>query len=61
MDKQKILTKAERSTAQPAPQLQVRSGISAGASVESCMQDLAYWQNSYYNKCGGAVPTPYYQ
>lgn len=45
---------------QPAPQMQVRCGLSAGASVESCLQDLYYWQNEYYQNCGGAKPTPYY-
>jgi hypothetical protein len=47
------------SMAQPAPQFQVRSGIIAGASTESCLEDLYYWQNQYYKKCGGAKPVPY--
>ena len=52
----------EQKTAQsaPAPQLKVRSGMSAGASVEACLDNLYYWQNEYYKKCGGAKPTPYY-
>jgi hypothetical protein len=41
------------------PQLQVHTALNAGASVESCMQDLKYWQNEYYKKCGWAVPVPY--
>lgn len=60
MDEQKIDKSTELSTAQPAPQFQVRSGILAGASVESCLENLYYWQNEYYKKCGGTKPTPYY-
>ena len=60
MDMQIADKLAEPRKAQPAPQFQVRSGIIAGASVESCLQDLYYWQKEYYNKCGGTKPTPYY-
>jgi hypothetical protein len=60
MDEQKAVTPNEQKTAQPAPQIQVRSNLQAGASLESCMQDLAYWQGNYYSKCGAyAYPTPY--
>lgn len=59
MDMQKGEKNTERRPAQPAPQFQVRSGISAGASVESCLQDLYYWQKEYYQNCGGPKPTPY--
>jgi hypothetical protein len=45
----------------PAPQLKVRSGATAGASVEACLDNLYYWQNEYYKRCGGAKPTPYTQ
>jgi len=34
------------------PQFQVRSNLAAGASVEACLNNLAYWQKEYYNKCG---------
>jgi len=60
MDEQKIEKSTELRAAQPAPQFQVRSGILAGASVEACQENLYYWQNEYYKKCGGAKPTPYY-
>jgi hypothetical protein len=60
MDGQKTGKSTEPRTVRPAPQLQVRSGVTAGASVESCLQDLYYWQNEYYKKCGGTKPTPYY-
>lgn len=60
MDKQKTEQSNGRRLVQPAPQFQVRSGISVGASVQSCLQDLYYWQNEYYHKCGGPKPTPYY-
>lgn len=60
MDEQKVETRKEESKLQPAPQIQIRSSVKAGASVESCMQDLNYWQSNYYAKCGsGAYPTPY--
>lgn len=56
--------KTEKSTglcmAQPAPQFQVRTGVVAGASVEACQENLYYWQNEYYKRCGGQKPTPYY-
>jgi hypothetical protein len=51
---------AEQSSARPAPRLQVRSGVTAGASVDACLENLYYWQKEYYNKCGGQKPTPYY-
>ena len=59
MDMQKDEKSPEQRQAHPAPQFQVRSGIIAGASVESCLEDLYYWQNQYYKKCGGAKPVPY--
>ena len=60
MDVRKTEKSTEQRTVQPAPQFQVRSGVIAGASVQSCLDDLYYWQKEYYNKCGGAKPTPYY-
>lgn len=60
MDKQRSDKKEERRMAQPAPRLQVRSGVVAGASVDACLENLYYWQKEYYNKCGGPKPTPYY-
>ena len=59
MDMQIADKLAEPRKAQPAPQFQVRSGIIAGASVESCLEDMYYWQNQYYKKCGGPKPVPY--
>ena len=59
MDMQKAEKSPELCKVQPAPQFQVRSGIIAGASVESCLEDMYYWQNQYYKKCGGAKPVPY--
>ena len=41
------------------PQLQVRSDLSAGASVQSCLDNLAYWEKQYYKMCGTAIPTLY--
>jgi hypothetical protein len=46
---------------QRVPQIQVRVDLNAGASVEACMENLAYWQKQYQAKCGGPLPTPYYQ
>ena len=37
---------------QHVPQLQVRLDLNAGASVEACLENLAYWQKQYQNKCG---------
>ena len=59
MDMQKAEKSPELCKVQPAPQFQVRSGIIAGASVESCLEDMYYWQNQYYKKCGGPKPVPY--
>ena len=61
MDKQKTEQCTEHRLVRHAPQYQVRSGISAGASVNSCLEDLYYWQNQYYKKCGGPKPTLYNQ
>ena len=36
----------------PALQVKVRTGLVAGASLDSCLQNLEYWQKEYYNKCG---------
>jgi hypothetical protein len=55
---QQDLTKTS-SQKETVPQFQIRTDLSAGASVESCMQDLAYWQNAYAQMCGAPVPTPY--
>lgn len=61
MDMQKSAKILERRKDQSVPQVQVRSGIAAGASVESCLEDLYYWQNQYYKKCGGPKPVLYTQ
>ncbi len=34
------------------PQLKVRSNVSAGGSLQSCQEDLAYWQQQYAKMCG---------
>jgi hypothetical protein len=60
MDEQKKEKSTEQRMVKPAPQFQVRSGVLAGASVDACLENLYYWQNEYYKKCGGAKPTPYY-
>ena len=60
MDKVKTGKSTEPRRFQPAPQFQVRPGVVAGASVEACQENLYYWQNEYYKRCGGAKPTPYY-
>ena len=46
-------------TGSVTPQLQVHTGVSAGESVEACMDNLEYWRNDYYNKCGYVYPYPY--
>jgi hypothetical protein len=35
----------------PAPQLTVRSGMTAGESVEACQRNLEYWRTAYQNQC----------
>ncbi len=35
------------------PQLKVRSSVSAGASLQNCLQNLDYWRNQYHKMCGG--------
>ena len=30
------------------PQLQVRTNVRGGESVENCMTNLSYWQDEYY-------------
>jgi len=36
------------------PQLQVRSGLSAGGDLQGCLQKLQYWRNQYNQMCGGS-------
>jgi len=36
----------------PKPALKVRSGVSAGASLDACMKNLNYWKNAYTKRCG---------
>jgi hypothetical protein len=60
MDKQNTDKRTGQGVVQPAPQLQVRAGVIAGASVDACLENLYYWQNEYYKRCGGTKPTPYY-
>jgi hypothetical protein len=38
-------------TKQPVPQFKVRSSVSAGGSVESCMKNLDYWKKAYDARC----------
>jgi hypothetical protein len=33
------------------PQFQVRSNIVAGESVDACLNNVAYWQKQYVDKC----------
>lgn len=50
MDKQK-----RKTTSIPkshVPQLQVRSRVVAGYSVEACLRNLNYWRDQYYKMCG---------
>jgi hypothetical protein len=53
-----ILTPSQK---EPVPQLQIRTDLSAGASLQSCLDNLAYWQKQYTKMCGTAAPvaTPY--
>ena len=30
------------------PQLQVRTNVRGGESVDACMKNLSYWQDEYY-------------
>ena len=38
------------------PQLRVRSGLSAGESVDACLNNLNYWRNEAYKKCDQKKP-----
>jgi hypothetical protein len=44
-------TKNQKAAAQPIPQVKVHSGLSAGASLESCLSNLDYWKKAYEQKC----------
>jgi hypothetical protein len=57
MDQHKLLKTCSQK--EPVKQIQVRSDLSAGASVQACMDNLAYWQKAYQDKCGYAAPTTY--
>lgn len=38
-------------TKKQVPQLKVRSSVSAGGSLENCMQNLDYWKKAYDARC----------
>jgi hypothetical protein len=38
------------------PQLRVRCDLSAGQSVEACVNNWNYWRNQAYKKCGENKP-----
>jgi hypothetical protein len=38
------------------PQLRVRSNLSAGESVEACLNNWNYWRNQAYKECGYSKP-----
>jgi hypothetical protein len=48
MEKTKQMSKKEASK----PALRVKSGLSAGASLNACMKNLNYWKNAYTERCG---------
>ena len=39
------------------PQMRVRSDLSAGESVDACLNNLNYWRNQAYKKCGQKKPS----
>ncbi len=45
------MEKQQQSHSKPVPQLKIRSNLAAGGSLESCQQNLAYWQKRYNQKC----------
>ena len=38
------------------PQMRVRCDLSAGESVDACLNNLNYWRNEAYKKCGQSKP-----
>jgi hypothetical protein len=49
MEKQKQMT--PQPPKKQAPQIKVRSNVSAGGSLENCQDNLAYWQKIYNQRC----------
>jgi hypothetical protein len=47
----KMENKDKKFTKKLAPQLKVRSNVSAGGSVEACMKNLKYWKDAYDARC----------
>ncbi len=45
------MEKQKQSHSKPVPQLKIRSSLAAGGSLDSCMQNLAYWQKRYNQQC----------
>ena len=41
---------------QEVPQIRVRSNLSAGESVEACLNNWNYWRNLAYKTCGYPKP-----
>ena len=38
------------------PQIHVRSNLSAGESVDACLNNWNHWRNQAYKKCGQSKP-----
>ena len=43
--------KVKKTDKKLAPQLKVRSDVSAGGSIEACMKNLNYWKDAYDARC----------
>jgi len=48
--KMKEIYKSKKPT---TPQMNIRTSVSAGASLENCLQNLDYWKKEYSKMCGG--------
>ena len=48
MEKQKQISTKQQ---EHAPQIKIRSSLSAGGSVEACMKNLKYWRDAYNERC----------
>ncbi len=47
---------AARGAQEPALQLRVRTGLTAGAGPNRCMKNLKYWQDQYRLMCSTGHP-----
>ena len=45
------MEKQKQPKRKPVPQLKTRTSLAAGGSLDSCLQNMNYWQKRYTQMC----------